>query len=93
MKWTIAAVSCLVVGLATEVYADDVNRTGQTQSVDTGKSGTATKGGDANTMGGGNATSTLPSQQPQVAPPNGTQPAPDETHINSEPNSSSGAKN
>jgi hypothetical protein len=51
--------TCSVLAAGPLVVADDINRTGQSQTDDSGKSGTATPGGDADTMGGGNSTATL----------------------------------
>lgn len=69
----VAAV-CLAMSLGTVAFADDVNRTGQPQVDESESRGTASKGGDANTMGGAATERTEPSQTPQQAPLNGTQP-------------------
>ena len=66
-----SVVACSVLTAGPLAVADDVNQTGQSQTDDSGKSGTATPGENADTMGGGNTTSTLPSQMPQQAPPSG----------------------
>jgi hypothetical protein len=68
-----AAVVALV-SLPSLALSEDVNRTGQTQSIDNSKAGTATPGGNADTMGGGNDKATSASQTPQKAPADGPQP-------------------
>jgi hypothetical protein len=88
-----ALLVCAALVLPAAAYADDVNRTGQTQSVEPGKSGTASQGGNADTMGGGNTSSTSPAEAPQKAPANGTQPDQDKSKTNSEPDSAGAGKN
>jgi hypothetical protein len=75
MRSAIIAVSaCAALTIGTNAFADDVNRTGQPQTDESNKSGTAPRGGDANTMGGATTERTEPGQMPQREPPNGTHP-------------------
>ncbi len=64
--------------------ADDVNRTGQSQTNDAGKADSAAQGGDANTMGAGNATATSQSEDPPKGPVRGESPG--EAKMNAETN-------
>ncbi|MBY0559524.1 hypothetical protein [Hyphomicrobium sp.] len=59
----IASAACLAMTTCSAAFADDVNRTGQPQAKDSGKAGAASKGDDANTMGGATTERTLPSEQ------------------------------
>jgi hypothetical protein len=84
----IAAAACLALTTGSAAFADDVNRTGQPQTNDSNKAGAASKGGDANTMGGATTERTLPSEQSKQLPNDGNQFG-DEKKTNSEPASPS----
>lgn len=64
----IASAAVLAMTTGSAAFADDVNRTGQPQTHDTNKAGTASQGGDANTMGGATTERTLPSEQSKQLP-------------------------
>jgi hypothetical protein len=91
-KITTALLSIAALGCSAPAFADDVNRTGQTQSNDAGKPGTAAKDGSADNMGGGNSSSTGPTQQPQKAPSDATKPVPGTPDTNDEPDAVGGNK-
>ncbi len=78
------AFASLVLMWAPLTLADDVNHTGQSQTNNAEKVGTAAQGGDANTMGGGNAAATSQSQEPQKGLASGESPG--EAKLNAEAN-------
>ena len=92
MKSTAIAVALLALPLSSPVLAEDVNRTGQPQTQQGGSSGTGSKTGDADTMGGGTTGRTEPSDTPQRAPQNQTHPDKG-PKTNAEPDSSNQQRN
>ena len=86
------AIAALAFPMSTAVLAEDVNRTGQPQTPHGNASGTGSKRGDADTMGGGTTERTEPSSTPQRTPQNEAHPDKG-PKTNAEPDSSNQQRN